>query len=57
MTKEELMVKVLAAAEPAAEPASPVDAAVLRDADLWMKLEEEAVRDYFEVNNIWYRSA
>lgn len=37
--------------------AVPVDAAVQEDAERWIKREEEAVRDYFEVNNIWYRSA
>ena len=46
----------LRAARGAAQ-AAPVDAAVLRDAERWMKLEAEAVRDYVEFNNIWYGSA
>ena len=37
--------------------AAPVDAAVLRDAERWMKLEAEAVRDYVGFNDIWYVSA
>ena len=37
--------------------AAPVDAAVLRDAERWMKLEAEAVREYVGFNDIWYGSA
>ena len=37
--------------------AAPVDAAVLRDAERWMKLEAEAVRAYVGFNDIWYGSA
>lgn len=37
--------------------AAPVDAAVLRDAERWMKLEAEAVRGYVGFNDIWYGSA
>ena len=40
-----------------ATQAAPVDAAVLRDAERWMKLEAEAVRDYVGFNDIWYVSA
>ena len=47
---------VIRAARGAAQ-AAPVDAAVLRDAERWMKLEAEAVRAYVGFNDIWYGSA